>query len=103
MILCTGCDKFGLASRSMPAVQRACGEGVPDNGTTAAIRPQTPATRAEVAVAICVFLKDMLEQRSCDILYKSHSRSGNNETCRKAPGIGSKGKCHGIPTVGSHR
>ncbi|MBR4204189.1 MAG: S-layer homology domain-containing protein, partial [Clostridia bacterium] len=50
-------DAFDVADWAMPAMQWACGACLYDPaGTETALRPQEPATRAEIAVAIYVFL-----------------------------------------------
>ncbi|MBR4204920.1 MAG: S-layer homology domain-containing protein [Clostridia bacterium] len=50
-------DAFDVADWAMPAMQWACGAGVYDAaGTETALRPQDPATRAEIAQYIHSFL-----------------------------------------------
>ena len=51
-------DAFDISSWAFPAMQWACGTDVLDSGNTAAIRPGEPASRAEIARAIRVFLAD---------------------------------------------
>ncbi|MBR4205516.1 MAG: S-layer homology domain-containing protein, partial [Clostridia bacterium] len=51
-------DAFDISSWAFPAMQWACGTDILDSGNTAAIRPGEPASRAEIARAIRVYLED---------------------------------------------